>query len=171
MSVTVEGKPAVLGGRPAVTLEQDELLKWPRVGEEEVEAAAALIRRGELSISEETRTFVEGLKGFAGYNWRPIAGTRSRSYHSYGIAVDLVPKSYRGLHAYWRWAMPHVEQWYSLPYEKRWMVHQPIVRDFEEQGLIWGGKWFFFDTMHFEYRPEILILARQARAFRWPFER
>jgi hypothetical protein len=26
-------------------------------------------------------------------------------------------------------------------------------------GFIWGGKWLFFDTMHFEYRPEILILS------------
>ncbi len=27
--------------------------------------------------------FVQGLRGVAGYNWRQIAGTRSRSYHSY----------------------------------------------------------------------------------------
>ena len=113
--------------------------------------------------NEETREFLEGLKGFAGYNWRAIAGTRSRSYHSYGIAIDLVPKSYGGLYAYWRWALPHERQWYSLPYEKRWMVPQPIVHAFEEQGFIWGGKWFFFDTMHFEYRPELLLLARQWR--------
>jgi len=114
-----------------------------------------------MQSSGETRAFVQGLKGFAGYNWRPIAGTRSRSYHSYGIAIDLAPKSFRGLHAYWRWALPHERQWYSLPYEKRWMVPQAIVRAFEEQGFVWGGKWLFFDTMHFEYRPEILILARQ----------
>jgi hypothetical protein len=28
---------------------------------------------------------------------------------------------------------------------------------------VWGGKWLFFDTMHFEYRPEIFNLARQAQ--------
>jgi hypothetical protein len=124
-----------------------------------------------IQSSEETREFVEGLKGFAGYNWRPIAGTRSRSYHSYGIAVDLVPKSYRGLHVYWRWAMPQEKEWYSLPYDRRWMVPQPVVKAFEEEGFIWGGKWFFFDTIHFEYRPEILVLARQDRYFRWPLGR
>jgi hypothetical protein len=24
---------------------------------------------------------------------------------------------------------------------------------------VWGGKWMLFDTIHFEYRPEILILS------------
>ncbi|MCL2443985.1 MAG: M15 family metallopeptidase [Treponema sp.] len=32
------------------------------------------------------------------------------------------------------------------------------MKTFESQGFIWGGKWQLFDTMHFEYRPEILIL-------------
>jgi len=26
-------------------------------------------------------------------------------------------------------------------------------------GFIWGGKWPNYDTMHFEYRPEIFILS------------
>jgi hypothetical protein len=39
------------------------------------------------------------------------------------------------------------------------MVHPEIVKIFEKYGFIWGGKWFVFDNMHFEYRPEILILS------------
>ena len=31
-----------------------------------------------------------------------------------------------------------------------------IVRIFEKHGFIWGGFWYHFDTMHFEYRPELL---------------
>jgi hypothetical protein len=31
---------------------------------------------------------------------------------------------------------------------------------FERQGFIWGGKWWHFDTMHFEYRPEIIAHAK-----------
>jgi hypothetical protein len=31
-----------------------------------------------------------------------------------------------------------------------------IVQIFEKHGFIWGGKWEHFDTMHFEYRPELL---------------
>jgi hypothetical protein len=113
-----------------------------------------------MEADPQVRRFVTGLKGLAGYNWREIAGTRSRSYHSYGIAIDLAPKSFEGRHTYWRWALPRSEEWYAIPYERRWMVPQQIVKVFEEQGFIWGGKWFFFDTMHFEYRPEILILAK-----------
>ena len=31
-----------------------------------------------------------------------------------------------------------------------------IVRIFEKHGFIWGGKWHHYDTMHFEYRPELV---------------
>jgi len=27
---------------------------------------------------------------------------------------------------------------------------------FERHGFIWGGRWWHYDTMHFEYRPELL---------------
>lgn len=30
-----------------------------------------------------------------------------------------------------------------------------IVGVFEKYGFVWGGRWYHFDTMHFEYRPEI----------------
>jgi hypothetical protein len=33
------------------------------------------------------------------------------------------------------------------------------VRAFESHGFVWGGKWLFFDTIHFEYRPELLLLS------------
>ena len=32
-----------------------------------------------------------------------------------------------------------------------------IVAIFEKHGFIWGGKWYHFDTMHFEFRPELLV--------------
>ena len=35
---------------------------------------------------------------------------------------------------------------------------------FERHGFIWGAKWYHFDSMHFEYRPEIIALAKQG----WP---
>jgi len=52
--------------------------------------------------------------------------------------------------------MDKVPAWWRIPYERRWMPPEPLVRAFERQGFVWGGKWFYFDTMHFEYRPEIL---------------
>jgi hypothetical protein len=125
---------------------------------------AAVDRRiARLAQSDpEVRDFIGGLRGLAGYNWREIAGTRSRSYHSYGLAIDLEPLSFGGRHTYWRWALPADEEWYAIPYERRWLVPAAIVAAFEEQGFVWGGKWLFFDTMHFEYRPEILLLAQRA---------
>ncbi len=130
---------------------------------EQLAAVDGELRR--LSQSDpEVRRFFAAIKGIAGYNWRPIAGTRSRSYHGYGIALDLIPRSYGGRHTYWRWAMPSVEEWWSIPYSQRWMVPLRVVRAFEDHGFIWGGKWFFFDTMHFEYRPELLVLSRRRAA-------
>ena len=41
-----------------------------------------------------------------------------------------------------------------LKYENR--VPEEIVNIFERHGFIWGGRWYHYDTMHFEFRPEFL---------------
>lgn len=75
------------------------------------------------------------------FNWRVIAGTKRKSAHSYGIAIDInTDKS-----DYWRW---------SKDGRYRNQIPGEIVRVFEKHGFIWGGRWVSFDTMHFEYRPE-----------------
>ncbi|HUT77803.1 MAG TPA: M15 family metallopeptidase [Polyangia bacterium] len=83
-----------------------------------------------------------------GFAWRPVRGTSRPSAHSFGIAIDI-----GGAWAdYWRWTRP-------LPGGRRpWRNRLPrsIVEIFERHGFIWGGKWHHFDTMHFEYRPELL---------------
>nr|AGS53864.1 hypothetical protein [uncultured bacterium contig00094] len=89
-----------------------------------------------------------------GWNWRSIADTNRRSNHSYGIAIDLLPKDLKGRLTYWQWnkgIKKNKKAEYYLPPET-------VVRIFEEHGFIWGGKWDLIDTMHFEYRPEILLL-------------
>lgn len=116
------------------------------------------------AANPEVKAFLRGLVEMNGYNYRFVDGTRTRSYHSYGLAVDLIPRSYGGRHAYWRWAMAKAPDWWTVPYERRWMVPAPVVEAFERHGFVWGGKWLFFDTMHFEYRPEVLLLAREAAA-------
>jgi hypothetical protein len=45
-----------------------------------------------------------------------------------------------------------------VPYSKRLHPPEAVIKAFETFGFVWGGKWLFYDTMHFEYRPEILIL-------------
>ncbi len=81
------------------------------------------------------------------YNCRVIAGTDRRSAHGYGIAVDIATKR----SDYWRWSGAGAN---GGAYRNR--IPMEIVRIFEGHGFIWGGRWYHYDTMHFEYRPELL---------------
>jgi hypothetical protein len=112
----------------------------------------------------QVRAFAAGLPQASGFYWREIAGTASRSYHAYGVAVDLIPRSYGGKAYYWRNIFRSNEAWFELALERRWMVPMPVVEAFEAEGFVWGGKWMFFDTVHFEYRPELLILGEEDSA-------
>jgi hypothetical protein len=86
------------------------------------------------------------------FNYRRVLGTERLSAHSYGIAVDInVAKS-----NYWRWV--HGAETDDLAYRNQ--IPYEIVEIFERHGYIWGGKWYHYDTMHFEYRPELLKLAQ-----------
>jgi len=87
------------------------------------------------------------LRRFAGtFVWRKIAGTNRQSAHSYGVSIDLDTS----VSAYWRWQRP------PAPLRWRNQIPQAIVDAFEAEGFIWGGRWNHYDTMHFEYRPELL---------------
>ena len=109
--------------------------------------------------SSEVRRFIDSLAQLEGYSWRRISGTASLSFHSYGTALDLLPRSYGGKQVYWRWTLHHFEEWYAVPYEDRFSPPREVIEAFENHGFIWGGKWFYFDSIHFEYRPELLVLS------------
>jgi hypothetical protein len=108
--------------------------------------------------SAPVRQWINRIDTLAGWNWRTIADTQSRSFHAYGTALDLLPVSHGGLQTYWLWTAENFPSWWAVPYERRSHPPEAVIRAFEEYGFIWGGKWLFFDTMHFEYRPEILLL-------------
>ena len=82
------------------------------------------------------------------FNFRNIAGTERRSAHAYGIAIDVAP----ALSDYFRWREPGQSE--LRRYRNR--MPQAIIEAFEREGFIWGGRWYHYDTMHFEYRPELL---------------
>jgi len=105
------------------------------------------------------RQWVNNIKSIDGWNWRNIAESQSRSFHAYGAAIDFLPKSLGGLETYWLWTSRHTPAWWTVPYTKRFHPPQEVIKAFESFGFIWGGKWRYFDTMHFEYRPEILVLS------------
>ncbi len=99
------------------------------------------------ALDELPESLITYVKPSAGtYNCRAIAGSTARSMHAYAAAIDINT----AWTDYWRWA--------SHPAEPVWKNRIPIeiVRIFERHGFIWGGYWYHFDTMHFEYRPELL---------------
>ena len=82
------------------------------------------------------------------YNCRTIAGTDRTSAHGSGIAIDIAVSQ----SDYWRWALSGASG--RVVYRNR--IPLEIVHIFERHGFIWGGRWHHYDTMHFEYRPELL---------------
>ncbi|HEX8437561.1 M15 family metallopeptidase [Archangium sp.] len=90
------------------------------------------------------RPYLKDLGGT--FVWRKIANTNRQSAHSYGVSIDVnVKRSH-----YWEWAKP------KEPVRWANRIPQVIVDAFEAEGFIWGGRWYHYDTMHFEYRPELL---------------
>jgi len=118
--------------------------------EEQITAAAA--------ADPQVMAWKNNVTSLEGWNWRNIAETQSRSYHSYGLAIDLLPRSLGGKETYWLWTSNRRADWWNVSYNDRFHPPHTVIKIFEKYGFIWGGKWLFFDTMHFEYRPEILIL-------------
>ncbi len=81
------------------------------------------------------------------YACRHVADTSQTSMHAWGAAIDINP----GFSDYWLW---HRAGGGVPVYVNR--IPAEIVAVFERHGFIWGGRWAHFDTMHFEYRPELL---------------
>ena len=106
------------------------------------------------AVSDELDELPNDLKKYvkktAGtFNWRVISGTNRLSMHSFGLAIDI-NVDYSN---YWKWEKPGSDG--VLRYKNK--IPMEIVEIFEKHGFIWGGKWYHYDTMHFEYRPELLI--------------
>lgn len=93
-------------------------------------------------LPEEYQKYLKNIGGT--FYWRVIAGTNRLSTHSFGIAIDINTK----YSDYWKWN-GNTEYVNRIPIE--------IATVFEKYGFIWGGKWYHYDTMHFEFRPELLM--------------
>lgn len=93
-------------------------------------------------------------KPAGGFYWRNVKGEGYLSSHSFGIAIDI-NSTYSN---YWLWdflkkGRPISElRYHKVSYQNQ--VPMKIVQIFEKEGFFWGGRWYFYDTMHFEYRPE-----------------
>jgi peptidoglycan LD-endopeptidase CwlK len=124
---TVVWMPRTVGRKLQVTSHNGVAAQLQKVSDE-LDRLPPGIRR---IVADTSGTFV----------WRKIRGTDRLSMHSFAIAIDVgVPNA-----DFWRWRKTYRNR---MPLE--------VVAIFEKHGFIWGGKWLHFDTMHFEYRPELL---------------
>ena len=102
----------------------------------------------ELDEHPELKKYIANIGGT--FTWRNINGTKRHSMHSFGMTIDI-NTTYSD---YWQWSCKCTNENAGVKYKNR--IPQTIVDIFEKYRFIWGGKWYHFDTMHFEYRPELI---------------
>lgn len=127
----------------------------------------------ELSNSDpEVKKFLTDLYSAEAYNWREIRDVNTRSFHSYGIAIDILPKMWGKKIVYWGFEKNNGNKdWMLIPLEKRWMPPKAVIDIFFEEGFIWGGTWAVWDNMHFEYHPELTVVSKIYAQQELPSER
>ena len=116
--------------------------------------------RASAQENRETAEFLSLIRSIGGYNWRDIQGTARMSYHSWGLAVDILCQISTLPAVYWLWERGRNEDWALVPLSQRWAPPDAVIEAFEQEGFIWGGKWALYDNMHFEYRPELHEINR-----------
>lgn len=104
----------------------------------------------EIKINNNARSInlISPIEGT--FCYRKISGTNRLSPHSFGIAIDV--KHNKG--DYWKWSSREQGQ------KRLNEFPRDVVRAFENNNFIWGGKWSHFDILHFEYRPELVLKTR-----------
>ncbi|NDW10744.1 M15 family metallopeptidase [Dysgonomonas sp. 520] len=132
--ITITWCPKLVGSKIKVTTQNGVDKQLRKVSEE-------------LDNHPELKKYLTGATTF---NWRKIAGTNRLSSHSFGTAIDLNAN----FSNYWQWDCRCRNEEATLKYKNQ--IPQLIVDTFEKYGFIWGGRWYHYDTMHFEYRPELL---------------
>jgi peptidoglycan L-alanyl-D-glutamate endopeptidase CwlK len=115
------------------------------------------LRRISANLEKLPPTYYKYLENPGGsFYWRRVEGESALSTHSYGIALDINLRYSN----YWLWDYQKTHKPLSdlrnarLSCQNR--IPMKIVEIFENEGFFWGGRWYFYDTMHFEYRPDLL---------------
>jgi hypothetical protein len=146
---------AVYGDCEKGTLAKTRKVRWlPKHGGGPVtfttaQGADKALEAVSAELDQLPQPFVKYLVPTAGtYACRPIAKTDRMSMHAYAAAIDINTKHT----TYWQWVKPGSDGLYHWSNK----IPKEIVAIFERHGFIWGGRWYHFDTMHFEYRPELL---------------
>ncbi len=105
-------KPALLGGPPAVTLPQEDALRWPIITDEDERAVCRVLRSGELSVSTEVAALEDDFRQRLGVR-HVIAhnngtGAIHAALHAFGLEPGdevIVPSA-----TWWASVMPILHQ-------------------------------------------------------------
>lgn len=101
-------RPAILGGKPAVTLDATEATRWPIITDEDVAAVTDILRSGKLSINDVAYALEDDYRQFLGVK-HTLAYCNATSglfaaLHAFGLEPGdqvLVPSA-----TYWASVMP-----------------------------------------------------------------
>lgn len=115
-----------------------------------VNGAADSLRAVAADLSRLPAEYRKYFRNSSSFYWRKVRGADRLSAHSYGIAIDLCVD----FSDYWLWSNPGKKELDTIKYKNR--IPKEIVRVFERHGFVSGVRWYHFDTMHFEFRPELL---------------
>ena len=109
----------------------------------------------------EVSDFLNDIYQVSSYSNRKVQKSENISMHSFGLALDFLHINYDRKAVYWQWSkVIYPNKWNKLSLENLWLIPKEIVSVFENHGFVWGGKWKKYDTIHFEYRPEIIEYAK-----------
>ena len=117
-----------------------------------INGAADSLRSVEKEVKNHPE-FLPYMQSKGTFYWRKVRGANRQSAHSYGIAIDI-----GGCYCdYWLWNNRGKNEMDSIQYINR--IPHLLIKIFEKHGFIWGGRWYHYDTMHFEFRPEVLLVC------------
>ncbi|MES2965078.1 MAG: M15 family metallopeptidase [Bdellovibrionota bacterium] len=131
---------------------------------ETIDRELTVLMKTDPAVKKFLEPFTSKKEEIYTFFWRVVSGTNRLSAHSFGVAIDLLTNVGP---QYWLWderadnpeRAKQGEQAYRnihfIPKgAPRW--NQKVVDVLERNGFVWGGKWNHYDTMHFEYRPELV---------------
>lgn len=106
--VATENTPAILGGGPAITLDQSEANRWPIITAEDEAAVMDVLRSGQLSVNEQVGALEDDYRQWLGasHALAHCNGTSAilAALHAFGITTGdevIVPSA-----TYWATATP-----------------------------------------------------------------
>jgi perosamine synthetase len=126
MSIGLETKPAILGGRAAVTIDQQKAARWPLITEEDEREVLEVLRGGNLSFDPVTQALER--------DWCEFTAMRHALAHCNGTAALLAAFFAIGLERGDEVLVPSATFWASVV-PMLWVGAIPVFCESETQRL------------------------------------